>query len=249
MTALVRIVLIDPSHPGNIGSVARAMKNMALSDLVLVRPRSFPHAEANALAAGADDILSGARIAGSVAEAIADCGFVAGTTSRPRSYYWEFTTPRDVAGRIVALPDETRVALLFGSERYGLANEDLNHCNVLVRIPANPEYCSLNLAMSVQLLAYELFMSREHPQSHTQLETPLAPSGDVEHFYVHLLEVLKEIDFDDRTGHLMERLRRLFNRAQLDGNEINILRGILSAVQGRRGQSARRRAPAEPPGE
>ncbi len=240
MTALVRIVLIDPSHPGNIGSVARAMKNMALSDLVLVRPRAFPHAEANALAAGADDILAGARVAATVAEAISDCGFIAGTTSRPRSYHWDFNTPRDVAARIVGLPAEDRAALLFGSERYGLGTEDLNYCNVLVRIPANPEYCSLNLAMSVQLLAYELYMSREQPQSHTQLELPLAPSGDVEHFYVHLLQVLKEIDFDDRTGHLMERLRRLFNRAQLDRNELNIMRGILSAVQGRRGQSSQR---------
>ncbi len=249
MTALVRIVLIDPSHPGNIGSVARAMKNMALSDLVLVRPRSFPHAEAIALAAGADDILNGARIVGSVAEAISDCGFIAGTTSRPRNYHWEFTTPRDVAGRIVALAEENRAALLFGSERYGLGTEDLNYCNVLVRIPANPEYCSLNLGMSVQLLAYELFLSREQPQSRLQLELPLAPSGDVEHFYAHLLEVMKEIDFDDRTGHLMERLRRLFNRAQLDRNELNILRGLLSAVQGRRGQSAQRRPPPERPSE
>ena len=135
---------------------------------------------------------------------------------------------------------ENRAALLFGSERYGLATEDLNLCNVLVRIPANPEYCSLNLAMSVQLAAYEIFMAREQPQSHTQLEMALAPSGDVEHFYAHLHEVLNEIDFADRTGHLMERLRRLFNRAQLDRNELNILRGILSAVQGRRGQSAQR---------
>lgn len=240
MTAQVRIVLIDPSHPGNIGSVARAMKNMALSELVLVRPRSFPHAEANALAAGADDILAGARIVSTVAEAIGDCGFIAGTTSRPRSYYWEFTTPRDVAGRVVGLPEENRAALLFGSERYGLANDDLQYCNVLVRIPANPEYCSLNLAMSVQLLAYEIFMAREEPRSHTQLELPLAQSADVEHFYAHLHQVLNEIDFADRTGHLMERLRRLFNRAQLDRNELNIMRGILSAVQGRRGQSARR---------
>ena len=240
MTTLVRIVLIDPSHPGNIGSVARAMKNMALTDLVLVRPRSFPHAEADALAAGADDILARARIVESVAEAISDCGFIAGTTSRPRSYYWEFTTPRDVAARIVAAPAENRAALLFGSERYGLATEDLNHCNVLVRIPANPEYCSLNLAMSVQLVAYEVFIAREQPHSHTQFEMPLAPSGDVEHFYAHLHQVLNEIDFEDRTGHLMERLRRLFNRAQLDRNELNILRGILSAVQGRRGQSAKR---------
>jgi TrmH family RNA methyltransferase len=240
VTALVRIVLIDPSHPGNIGSVARAMKNMALSDLVLVRPRSFPHAESIALAAGADDILANARIVESVAEAISDCCFIAGTTSRPRSYYWEFTTPREVADRIVSLPPENRAALLFGSERYGLATEDLNHCNVLVRIPANPEYCSLNLAMSVQLIAYEIFMAREQPHSHTQLEMPLAPSADVEHFYAHLHEVMNEIDFEDRTGHLMERLRRLFNRAQLDRNELNILRGILSAVQGRRGQSAQR---------
>ncbi len=235
MTTQVRIVLIDPSHPGNIGSVARAMKNMALSDLVLVRPRSFPHAESVALAAGADDILTQARIVPSVAEAIADCAFIAGTTSRPRSYNWEFVTPRDVAARIMLLPAENRVALLFGSERYGLGTEDLNHCNVLVRIPANPEYCSLNLAMSVQLLSYELFLARENPQSRVQLEMPLAPAGDMEHFYAHLGEVLHEVRFDDRTGHLMERLRRLFNRTQLDKNELNIMRGILSAVQRSRG--------------
>jgi len=216
------------------------MKNMALADLTLVRPRSFPHPESNALAAGAEDILAKARVVDSVVEAIADCAFIAGTTSRPRSYYWEFSTPREVAARIALLGKENRAALLFGSERYGLGTEDLNHCNVLVRIPANPEYCSLNLAMSVQLLAYELFMAREQPQSHVQLEQPLAPAGDVEHFYSHLHQVLNEIDFEDRTGHLMERLRRLFNRAQLDRNELNILRGILSAVQGRRGQSARR---------
>ena len=241
MTALVRVVLVDPSHPGNIGSVARAMKNMALDDLILVRPRSFPHADSVALAAGADDILARARVAGTVAEAIEDCGFVAGSTSRPRSYHWEFTTPRDAAARVVALPGENRAALLFGSERYGLGNEDLDHCNVLIRIPANPDYCSLNLAMSVQLLAYEIFMAREQPQSRVQLEMPLASSGDMELFYAHLQTVLGEIEFQDRTGHLMERLRRLFNRAQLDGNELNILRGILSAVQGRR-----RRAGAGP---
>ena len=217
------------------------MKNMALEDLVLVRPRSFPHADSVALAAGADDILARARVAGTVAEAIEDCGFIAGSTSRPRSYHWEFTTPRDVAARVVALPGKNRAALLFGSERYGLGNEDLDHCNVLIRIPANPDYCSLNLAMSVQLLAYEIFMAREQPQSRVQLEMPLASSGDMERFYAHLQTVLGEIEFEDRTGYLMERLRRLFNRAQLDGNELNILRGILSAVQGRR-----RRAGAGP---
>jgi tRNA (cytidine32/uridine32-2'-O)-methyltransferase len=240
MSAPVRVVLVDPSHPGNIGSVARAMKNMALEDLVLVRPRSFPHAESVALAAGADDILARARVVGTVTEAIEDCGFVAGTTSRPRSYHWEFTTPRDAAARIVGLAAAERAALLFGSERYGLGNEDLNHCNVLVRIPANPDYCSLNLAMSVQLVAYEILMAREQPQSRMQLETPLASSGDMERFYSHLESVLGQVDFEDRTGHLMERLRRLFNRAQLDGNELNILRGILSAVEGRRRRAGER---------
>lgn len=219
------------------------MKNMGVTDLVLVRPRSFPHPESDALAAGADDILANARIVATVSEAVAQCGFVAGTTSRARSYYWEFTTPREVAARMIALPEESRAALLFGSERYGLGTEDLQYCNVLVRIPANPEYCSLNLAMSVQLLTYEIFLARAQPHSRTQLETPLAPAGDVERFYEHLHQVLNEIDFDDRTGHLMERLRRLFNRAQLDRNELNIMRGILSAVQGRRGQSSRRPAP------
>ena len=135
MTNLVRVVLIDPSHPGNIGSVARAMKNMDLADLVLVRPRAFPHAEAVMLAAGADDVLSQARVVDSIAEAVADCGFVAGTTSRPRSHNWEFLTPRDLAGRTARLAPESRAALLFGSERFGLANEDLQYCNVLVRIP------------------------------------------------------------------------------------------------------------------
>jgi TrmH family RNA methyltransferase len=239
MTALVRVVLVEPSHPGNIGSVARAMKNMALDDLTLVRPRSFPHAESVALAAGADDILARARVVETVAEAIGDSSFVAGTTSRPRSYHWEFTTPRDAAARVVALGDGNRAALLFGSERYGLANEDLKHCNVLIRIPANPDYCSLNLAMSVQLIAYEIFMTRENPESRVQLEMPLAPAGDMERFYAHLGAVLEEIEFEDRTGYLMERLRRLFNRAQLDGNELNILRGILSAIQGRRRRAGR----------
>jgi TrmH family RNA methyltransferase len=240
MSDAVRIVLIDPSHPGNIGSVARAMKNMALTEVVLVRPRSFPHPESLALAAGADDVLANARVVETVSEAVADCGFVAGTTARPRSYYWEFTTPRDVAARIVALPAENRAALLFGSERYGLGTPDLQYCNVLVRIPTSADYSSLNLAMAVQLLTYELLMAREQPRSETQLELPLAPAGDVEHFYAHLNQVLNDIDFEDKTGHLMERLRRLFNRAQMDRNELNIMRGILSAVQGKRGQSSGR---------
>lgn len=231
MSALVRIVLSQPSHPGNIGSVARAMKNMGLSDLVLVQPREFPHEQARALAAGAEDVLASARVVGSLAQALEDCGFVAATTSRPRSLHWEFVTPRDLAARVVALPDGARAALVFGSERYGLQNDELQLCHALVRIPANPLYSSLNLAMSVQLLAYELFLAREQPVSQVQLEAPLADGAEMEYFYAHLAAVLHEVSFEDRTGHLMERLRRLFNRAQPDRNELNILRGILTAVQ------------------
>jgi TrmH family RNA methyltransferase len=207
---------------------------------VLVRPKSFPHPEADALAAGADDVLRAARIVETVSEAVADCGFIAGTTARPRSYTWEFTTPREVAARIVALPAGSSTALLFGSEKYGLGTDDLQYCNVLVRIPTNPEYSSLNLAMAVQLMTYEILMAREQPSSHLQLEQPLASARDVEYFYSHLSQVMNEIEFEDKTGHLMERLRRLFNRAQMDRNEVNIMRGLLSAVQGRRGQAPRR---------
>jgi TrmH family RNA methyltransferase len=236
MTNLVRVVLIDPSHPGNIGSVARAMKNMALDDLVLVRPRSFPHAEAVTLAAGADDVLSRARVVESIEAAVADCGFVAATTSRPRSRNWDFLTPRDLAAKVGGLESKTRAALLFGSERFGLANEDLQYCHVLVRIPANPDYCSLNLAMSVQLIAYEIYLGRTRPESFVQFERPLATGDEMEMFYAHLQRMLDHISFEDRNGasHLMTRLRRLFNRAQLDQNEINIMRGIFTAIEARR---------------
>ncbi|NNM60960.1 MAG: RNA methyltransferase [Steroidobacteraceae bacterium] len=239
MTDHVRIVLVDPSHPGNIGSVARAMKNMGLRDLVLVRPRSFPHADALALAAGADDVLTAARVVDTVAAAIADCAFVAGSTSRPRNLSWEFATPREAAERIRDLPGDARAALLFGSERYGLANEDLNHCGLLVRIPANEAYSSLNLAMAVLLLSYEVSLARERPVGRLQLEAPLADGAELGHFYAHLERVLDEIAFEDRTGYLMDRLRRLFNRTGLDRNELQILRGILSAVSGRRRRAAR----------
>ncbi len=236
MAALVRIVLIEPSHPGNVGSVARAMKNMALADLVLVRPRAFPHADALALAAGADDVLESARVVQSTAEAIEDCGLVAGTTSRPRSLNWDFLTPRDLALRVQTLPPDARAALLFGSERYGLANDDLQACNVLVRIPANDVYSSLNLAMSVLIIAYEIFMLRAAPASHSQHERPLATGAQMEHFFAHWQRAMDHVGFEDRNGegHLMTRVRRLFNRAQLDENEVNILRGMLTAVQGER---------------
>jgi TrmH family RNA methyltransferase len=236
MPPAVRIVLVEPSHPGNIGSAARAMKTMGLADLVLVNPKIFPSAEATALAAGAADVLTSARVVSSLAEAIADCGYIAATTSRPRTHYWEILSPRDFAERVATLPAATPTAILFGSERYGLASEDLQCCNVIVNIPANPAYMSLNLAMAVQVLSYELAVARERPSSQIQMEIALAPASELQRLYAHIEQVLALVDFPDRTGggHLMARVRRLFNRAMLDQNEVNILRGMLTAIEGRR---------------
>src|SRR5215472_1129307 len=151
-SANIRIVLVEPSHPGNIGAVARAMKNMALEDLVLIRPKQFPHSEATARASGADDILARARVVDSVAEALSGCGFVAATTSRDRDQNFRVADVRDVAERVVAEAHRSPAAVLFGAERTGLTNEDLEAAHVLIRIPANDAYPSLNLAMAVQLV-------------------------------------------------------------------------------------------------
>jgi TrmH family RNA methyltransferase len=236
MSSAVRIVLVEPSHPGNIGSAARAMKTMGLADLVLVNPKIFPSAEAMALAAGAVDVLTRARVVSTLAEAVADCGFIAATTSRPRTHYWEVLTPRDFAERVTALAASTRTAILFGSERYGLASEDLQCCNVIVSIPANPAYLSLNLAMAVQILTYEVAVAQGRPSSQIQMEMALAPAAELQRLYEHMEQILGLVDFPDRTGggHLMTRLRRLFNRAALDQNEVNILRGVLTAIEGKR---------------
>ena len=236
MTCPVRIVLVETSHPGNIGAVARAMKNMAFDDLWLVRPRQFPDAEASARASGATDVLDAAHVVDDLQAAIAGCGFVAATTSRPRNHNWSVLTPRDLAGQVAALAPATRAALLFGSERFGLENDVLERCQALVKIPVNPLYESLNLAMAVQVLCYEVFVASARPASVSQQETPLATADELERFYLHLSEVMTEVDFHDRTGggHLMTRIRRIFNRSALDQNEMNILRGILTAVQGRR---------------
>ena len=236
----IRVVLVEPSHPGNIGAVARAMKNMALRDLVLVRPKSFPHAEAEARASGAGDLLARARIADSVTEAVADCGFVAATTSLPRDQNFRALDLHEAAVRIFEMSARGPAAVLFGAERTGLTNEELALAHLLIRIPANPEYPSLNLAMAVQLLTYELFRAAGSPASTRPLsepEVPLAPGADIERFYTHLQQVRDEVDFKDRTTggtHLMTRIRRLFQRCEMDQNEVNILRGILTAVQSKR---------------
>ena len=241
--AEIRIVLVEPSHPGNIGAVARAMMNMSLRSLVLVRPRLFPHPEASARASGAEAVLASARVVDSVGEAIAGCGFIAATTSRERDQYFRVLEAREAARRIVAESERAPAAILFGAERTGLTNEDLESSHVLVRIPADSEYASLNLAMAVQIIAYELYMARlervgEGAAGAENLRpTPLATPEEMERLHAHLAEVMEEVGFRDRTQsgtNLMGRIRRFLQRAELDENEANILRGLLTAIQQRR---------------
>ena len=237
MEVPIRIVLVATSHPGNIGAVARAMKNMGLTDLALVRPDTFPSAEATARASGASDIVHRARVWPRLEEAVADCGLVVGTSARQRHLAWPLVEPRDAVDSILAAAASAPVAIVFGAERTGLTNEELALCNTLLTIPTASEYASLNVAMAVQIVAYELWLARRaHRVPQPEPDVPLASTVQVERFYAHLEQVLEEIDFRDRTGggHLMARIRRLFNRAVLDQNEVNILRGILTAVQGRR---------------
>jgi TrmH family RNA methyltransferase len=242
----IRFVLVDTSHPGNIGAVARAMKNMGLSELVLVSPREFPHADATARAAGADDLLARARVCATLEEAIADCGLVLATTARTREQHFRILEVREAATRIVteARAGSGAVAVVFGTERFGLSNEHLLKAQALLRIPANPEYESLNIAMAAQLIAYEIRMAgRDVPQA-AERDVPLATPAEMERLYIHLETVMEEVGFRDRTQsgrNLLGRIRRLFNRAELDANEVNILRGFLTSVQ-----SKRRRAGQDP---
>ncbi|MEP7313132.1 MAG: RNA methyltransferase [Pseudomonadota bacterium] len=239
----IRFVLVDTSHPGNIGAVARAMKNMALHDLVLVNPRQFPDPEAVARASGADDVLAGARVTTTLTEALEGCGFVMATTARERDQYFRVLGAREAAGRLVeearAAPADSGVAVVFGAERSGLTNEQLLCAQALLRIPANPAYESLNIAMAAQLISYEIFMARSATEDAPvrPRETPLATAAEMERLFVHLQQVMDDANFRDRTQsgiHLMQRIKRFLNRAELDRNEVNILRGILTAVQGRR---------------
>lgn len=234
-----RIVLVETSHPGNIGAAARAMKTMALGELWLVRPAAFPHAEASALASGADDVLGQARVVGSLAEAIADCGLVMGATARPRSqYFWPSLDVRAAAARLWAEAPGGPVAVVFGTERTGLTNADLELCNALLHIPANPDYESLNLAQAVQVVAWELHAAVAVPRAPVSRESPLATAADLQRLYEHLDAVLQAVDFTDRRGgdHLMRRFKRLFARAEIDEVEMNVLRGLLAAVQATAGR-------------
>jgi TrmH family RNA methyltransferase len=242
----IRIVLVETSHPGNIGAVARALKNMDLEQLVLVRPKLFPHPEASARASSAEELLSSARVADDLTTALQGCGLVLATTSRERDQYFRVLDVREAARRAVEQAERSPVAIMFGSERAGLTNEELRYAHALLRIPANPAYASLNIAMAVQIVAYEILRARLEreqeaaPPGVARAEAraaPLATPAELDRMYEHLAAVLEEIDFRDRTqsgGHLMKRIRRLLQRAEPDANEVNILRGILTAMQQRR---------------
>ncbi len=242
MLANVRTVLVETSHPGNIGAAARALKNMGLQDLVLVQPRQYPSAEATSRASGANDLLQRARVVATLDDAIGDCGLVVATSARSRHLPWETQEPRELAREVAVAAARGRVAIVFGPERVGLSNADLALCNRLVTIPTDPSYASLNLAMAVQILAYEIHLALRSASNERARgsETPLATAAEMERLFVHLERVMALVEFGDRTGggHLMARIRRLFNRAVLDQNEYNILRGILASVESYSGVAA-----------
>ncbi len=257
MLEKIRVVLVNTSHPGNIGGAARAMKNMGLKSLVLVDPKKYPHNDANARAAGADDILDGARVVATLDEALQGCSVVLGTSARDRRIPWPLLDPREAAETCLhtwQADHAADIALVFGREYAGLTNTELQHCQYHIHIPADPEFSSLNLATAVQVLSYELRMAwlkdTQQPTHMPEIEatgmlgTAPATHDSLELFYEHLQQTLVDIDFLDpaKPRHLMARLRRIFGRSQLKRSEVNILRGILTETQkAARGEIVQRR--------
>lgn len=231
----IRIVLLNTTHPGNIGATARAMKVMGLSRLHLVGPKIYPSAEATAMASGADDLLQHAVIHDSLDSALEGCGLVLGTSARLRSLSMPQMDMRSAASSVLADHRAQDVAILFGQERAGLTNEEIQRCHQLVHIDTNPDYGSLNLAQAVQVMAYELRMAAIGGAGAVRPPADWEPvdAAQMEMFYTHLEQALLDIGFMNpaQPKRLMARMRRLFNRARPDQNEINILRGILTASQ------------------
>ena len=243
----IRTVLVGTSHPGNIGAAARALKTMGLTRLALVSPRAFPDPEATARAAGAADLLAAATALEPLADALAGCELVIGASARPRTIAWPTASPREAAETVARDYAGREVAIVFGRERTGLDNEELERCNLITTIDANPDYPSLNLAAAVQVLAYELRVAHggaalSASRSGGGPAMRLATADELEHLYAHFERVMLMTGFldPDSPRHLMRRLRRLFNRAQLDDNELNILRGLLSSVETPTGKKHRR---------
>ena len=240
LLANIRIVLVETSHPGNIGGVARAMKNMMMDNLYLVSPKIFPSADATARASGADELLASAVVCDSLQEAVADCSLVLGASARDRTLSWPEISPRDSAEKLAKDLGLQKAAIVFGRENSGLKNHELDLCHYLLRIPCNTDFSSLNLAAAVQIVCYELFVASGQQQPRLmgdKGEDPLATAEQVEFFYQHLHQALIDIGFmhPDKSKSIMRRLRRLYNRTQLDTKEVDILRGILRMSQGKKG--------------
>lgn len=234
----IRIVLVNTSHPGNIGAAARAIKNMGLSRLVLVAPKDFPSDQAQWRAAGALDILESAVVVETLDEAIADCHLVVGTSARGRRIPWPLVSPRECGDKVYseAKNAEHEVAILFGREDRGLTNEELHKCQYHVHIPANPAYSSLNIAAALQVIVYEIRMSAlaaeaGQPVSFDEWDMPPASQKDIEHYFTHLQELLEQQGFleEGNPRQTLTRLRRLYGRVRPDQMELNILRGMLTA--------------------
>jgi len=222
--------LVETSHPGNIGAVARAMKNMCMSELYLVAPKIFPSADATSRASGADDVLASAVLCDSLQEAIADCQIVIGASARSRTISVPDESPRECAERVMVESQDKKVAILFGRENSGLKNHELDLCQTLLSIPSNQNYSSLNIAAAVQVVCYELLVASGQSVAKTEkLEAPLANSAQMESFYEHLYQALEEIGFinPEKSTSIMRRLRRVYHRATLNTKELDILRGIL----------------------
>ncbi|MDH5357115.1 MAG: RNA methyltransferase [Gammaproteobacteria bacterium] len=236
----IRFVLVGTTHPGNIGAAARAMKTMGLSNLHLVAPLHYPSAEATARASGADDVLAKAVVHTSLDEALVGCHQVYGMSARLRHLPVPVVNPREAVTSIQHYADDAQVAIVFGREHSGLSNDELDRCQHLINIPANPDYSSLNLAAAVQVMAYELKMSFDPTIEAGRVGEirEAIDASDLEHLYGHFEQALTTIGFLDpqQPRNLMRRLRRLYNRADLDRNELQILHGILRAAETQRGQ-------------
>ncbi len=234
----IRIVLVNTSHPGNIGGAARALKNMGLSRLYLVEPKEYPADKAVWRAAGALDVLDSAVVVESLDDAIGDCGLVVGTSARERRIPWPLVTPRECGERAWAEARHHDIAIIFGREDRGLTNEELHKCNYHVHIPANDAYSSLNLAAAVQVVCYEIRMAYLTAKAgklphFDDWDVPPANQQAQERYYQHLQETLEELGFLEKGNprQTMTRLRRLYNRVRLDEMELSILRGMLTSTQ------------------
>lgn len=231
----IRVVMVETTHPGNIGAAARAMKAMGYENLYLVKPKIYPNAEATARAAGADDILTNAVVCDSLEEALQGCVTVIASSARPRAISSPVFTPREYASKLSEKTKLGPVALVFGRESSGLSNEELEHCNVILQIPTNPDFSSLNVASAIQILCYEFIQGSQCLQTEkTDREKgQLATTDEMKYFYDHLQQSMIDVGFlnPEQPRKLMRRLKSLFNRAHLDENEVSILRGFLAAVQ------------------